>query len=116
MNGGTLPAPVPSSRQVADTEETVLEETSVGTQLMSLESFGRLKTPPTGEVELSVDCKQTLLPIANGATLTSQKIDADVSIYDRVLMTHSKHSSYETSCHELLIKNLFFRVLLRFLN
>lgn len=66
------------SRQAADTEETVLEEASVGTELMSLESFGRLKTPPTGEVELSVDCKQTLLP--NGATLTSQKIDADVRL------------------------------------
>lgn len=77
----SLPAPMPSSRQVADTQETVLEDASVGTELISLESFGRLRTPLTGEVELSVACKQTLLPITSSATLTSQKIDVDVSIY-----------------------------------
>lgn len=62
-------------------EETALEEASVGTEIMSLESFGRLKMPSTGELELSVDCKQRLLPIAIGATLSSQKIDVDVSIW-----------------------------------
>lgn len=60
-------------------EETAVEEAAVGTEVMRLESFGRLKTPPTGEIELSVDCKQNLLPLAIGAALTSQKFDADVN-------------------------------------
>lgn len=103
----SLPAPMPSSRQVADTQETVLEDASVGTELMSLESFGRLRTPLTGEVELSVACKQTLLPITSSATLTSQKIDVDVSIYVAGLnFKNSKRSSYKTSCHELSMEML----------
>lgn len=65
---------------MAGTEETAVEEAAVLTEVLSLESFGRLKTPPTGEVELSVECKQNLLPNVDASTLASQKLDVDVSI------------------------------------
>lgn len=70
----------PSRRLARTEEETAVEDAPAVTELLSLESFGRLRTPPTGEVELSVDCKQNLLHPASGAILASQKIDMDVSL------------------------------------
>lgn len=50
----------------------------MGAMIMSLEGYGRLKGPPTGEVELSINCKRSLLPPTDGADLSRHKLDADV--------------------------------------
>ncbi|XP_063886091.1 uncharacterized protein LOC135114231 isoform X2 [Scylla paramamosain] len=70
-----------NSKQEADTgEETAVEEATKNTVVMSLESFGRLKTPPTGELELRVDCKRKLLPPADGTGLAINRVDTDVRL------------------------------------
>lgn len=80
-------------------------EVSLDKEVLSLESFGRLKTPPTGEVELSVDCKQNLLPPASGATHASQKIDMDVGIWvAQSRLDYSKHNSLKMFSYGLLMK------------
>lgn len=52
----------------------------MNTVVMSLESYGRLKTPPTGELELRMDCKRRLLPPADGTALAINRVDTDVSV------------------------------------
>ena len=61
-------------------EETAVEEAAINTVVMSLESYARLKTPTTGELELSMDCKKRLLPPADGTVLDINRVDTDVSI------------------------------------
>ncbi|XP_045111567.1 uncharacterized protein LOC123504800 isoform X2 [Portunus trituberculatus] len=69
-----------NSKQAANSgEETAVEEAAMNT-VMSLESYGRLKTPPTGELELSLDCKKKLLPPADGTLLAINRVDTDVRL------------------------------------
>ena len=80
-----------------------MEETATSTVVMSLESYGRLKTPPTGEVELRLDCKRSLLPPANGDDLAGHKLDGDVSVKLHISVElHRSLSIYkEVKCDDL---------------